>query len=280
MSTWAFLDHPGPIAFAHRGGAHDGPENTMSAFANAVALGYRYIETDVHVTADGVLVAFHDDGLDRVTDSRGKISHLSMAQIREADAGHWFTRDHGETYPYRGKGVQVPTLEELLVRWRHVRINVDPKEDVAIGPLAALLHRLEAIDRVCVGSFSDRRLIRIRGLTRGRVCTSMGRNGVSMAWLSSRVGRMARLDADCLQVPLRWGDFRLVDSRFLAAAHRADLPVHVWTVDDEATINELLDLGVDGIMTDQPQTLRRVLIERGQWHEVSRTNSATAQAGR
>jgi glycerophosphoryl diester phosphodiesterase len=261
----SFLDHPGPIAFAHRGGSEEAPENTMPAFEAAVALGYRYIETDVHMTADGALVAFHDASLDRVTDSRGQIAKLPLAAIREADAGYWFTDDGGTTFPFRGGGVQVPTLEEVLTRWPDVRVNIDPKDDVCVGPLAALLQRLDAHDRVCIGSFSDRRLLRVRGLTQRRVCTSMGRNAVTMAWTLALAGRMARLDADCVQVPTQWRDFNLVTAGFVKAAHRAGLPIHVWTVNDEATMRELLDLGIDGIMTDRPRTLRSVLLDRGQW---------------
>jgi glycerophosphoryl diester phosphodiesterase len=260
-----FLDHEGPIAFAHRGGSEEAPENTIPAFEAAVALGYRYLETDVHMTSDGALVAFHDASLDRVTDSRGHIARLPLARIREADAGYWFTADGGATYPFRGSGVQVPTLEELLTRWPDVRVNIDPKDDVCVGPLAALLERLGAHDRVCIGSFSDRRLLRVRGLTQRRVCTSMGRNAVTMAWTFALAGRMARLDADCVQVPIRWRDFNLVTAGFVKAAHRSGLPVHVWTVNDEAAMNELLDLGVDGIMTDRPRVLRQVLVDRGQW---------------
>ena len=259
----AFLSRPPPIAFAHRGGAEDAPENTLEAFGAAIALGYRYLETDVHVTRDGVLVAFHDDRLDRVTDRRGAIADLGIAEVEAADAGHRFSPDGGRTFPVRGRGIRVPRLEHVLSRWPECRVNIDPKTDACVAPLVELIDRLDAWDRVCVGSFSDRRLRRIRELGRGRVCTSMGPRAVAVARLAAATGWMPRLGADCIQVPLRHGPFPIVTARFVRAAHRAGLPVHVWTIDDEPTMQRLLDLGVDGIMTNRPRLLRAVLARRG-----------------
>ena len=258
----AFLGEP-PIAFAHRGGADEAPENTLEAFGAAVALGYRYLETDVHVTRDGVPVAFHDDRLDRATDRAGAIADLAIAEVEAADAGHRFSADGGRTFPFRGRGVRVPRLEALLSSWPECRVNVDPKADGCVPPLVALLDRLDAWERVCVGSFSDRRLSWIRRLGRGRACTSMGPRAVTVARLTAAAGWMPRQGADCVQVPLRHGRIPIVTRRFVRAAHRARLPVHVWTVDDEPTMQRLLDLGVDGIMTDRPGLLRDVLAGRG-----------------
>ena len=258
-----FLGSPAPIAFAHRGGADEAPENTLPAFEAAIALGYTYIETDVRLTADGVLVAFHDTALDRLTDQTGCIGDLTLREVQSADAGYWFSSDGGRTLPFRGRGVTVPTLEDVLTRWPTVRVNIEPKADVCVDPLFALLQRLDALDRVCVGSFSDRRIARIRALTKGRVCTSMGRNAVALAWVASRLGRMPRLNADCIQVPQSSNRIRVVDAAFVAAAHRARLQVHVWSVNAEAEMTALLELGVDGIMTDRPSLLRDVLQARG-----------------
>ena len=155
----AFLDAPLPIAFAHRGGASEAPENTLPAFEHAVRLGYTHIETDVHATADGVLLAFHDDRLDRVTDLSGVISQMTYAEVAKA-------RVDGRE--------PIPRLEELLATWPDLRINIDAKHDTAVGPLVALLRSNDTFDRVCIGSFSDRRL---RGLRREfgmRLCTSAG----------------------------------------------------------------------------------------------------------
>ena len=216
-----FLAHRGAIAIAHRGGAGEAPENTLEAFESAVKLGYKYLETDVHLTADGVLVAFHDDRLDRVTDRTGAIARLDLAEVQAADAGYTFSADGGKSFPFRGSGVRVPTLEEILGRWSDVRVNIDPKSDACVGAPAALLDRLVAWGRVCVGSFSDRRLRWIRAVACGRGCTLMGPHAVALARLLSSTGVMPRLGADCIQVPIRRGRVRIVTGRFIAATHRA-----------------------------------------------------------
>ena len=249
-SDFAFLDWPGPIPFAHRGGASEVPENTMPAFEHAVGLGYRYVETDVHVTADGVLLAFHDDVLDRVTDRTGVIGELPWSVVSEA----------------RVDGTEpIPVLEDLLGSFPDLRVNIDPKHDASVGPLVDVLDRTGAHDRVCVAAFSDRRLVRVRQLTAGRVCTGTG--PVEVARLRAAGYRVpcGRIAAACAQVPLRWQRMPVVDRRFLDAAHRRSLPVHVWTVDEPAEMERLLDLGVDGIMTDRPAVLKEVLERRGQW---------------
>lgn len=257
-----FLDRPPPIAIAHRGGAGHAPENTLEAFRAAVELGCEYLETDAHLTRDGVLVAFHDSTLDALTDRTGTIAALRVADVEAADAGHAFSPDGGRSHPFRGRGVRVPRLEELLARWPEARVNIDPKADACVGPLVALVERLGAWDRVCFGSFSDRRLRRLRSLSRGRACTSMGPRAVAVARVAAAGGRVPRQGADCVQVPLRAGSLPIATAGFVRAAHRAGLPVHVWTVNDEPTMHRLLDLGVDGIMTDRPRLLREVLAGR------------------
>ncbi len=248
-ARWPFLDHPGPLAFAHRGGAGDWPENTMPAFENAVALGYRYLETDVHTTADGVLVAFHDDHLDRVTDRSGLIGALPWVEVRRARVG----------------GEPIPLLEDLLGTWPEVRVNIDAKHDAAVDPLVAVIERTGAHDRVCVAAFSDARLTRFRRLVGNRVCTATGPREIARVRIAAYGVPTGRTGAACAQVPIRHGRVVLVDRRFLAAAHRRGLPVHVWTIDDPVEMERLLDLGVDGIMTDRPAVLRDVLQRRGQW---------------
>ena len=251
---FAFLDHDGPIAFAHRGGAGAWPENTMPAFQGAVDLGYRYIETDVHLTADGVLVAFHDDRLDRVTDRVGVISELPYEEVAKA-------RVDGRE--------PIPLFEDLLASFPDIRINVDPKNDNTVVPLARILVDRKAIDRVCIGAFSDRRIDRMRYLCGPDLCTSMGPRRVARLMTATqpaarRVSR-PRFAAAAAQVPTRQGRLPLVTPAFIEGAHRAGVEVHVWTIDDPAEMAALLDLGVDGIMTDQPQVLKDVLTERGQW---------------
>ena len=217
----------------------------------------------MHLTRDGVVVAFHDARLDRVTDGAGAIEALDWAAVESADAGYSFSPDRGQSFPYRGRGVRVPRLEELLLRWPHARLNIDPKADAVVEPLVALLDRHDAWDRVCVGSFSDARLRTVRALAGGRVCTSMGPRAVARARASSVAGVVPRLGADCLQVPVRLGRIPIVTPRFVRAAHRSGLPVHVWTVNDEPTMRRLIDMGVDGVMTDRLQVLLDVFESRG-----------------
>lgn len=249
-SAWPVLDQPGPLAFAHRGGAGDWPENTMPAFENAVGLGYRYMETDVHVTADGVLLAFHDDHLDRVTDGHGAIAELDYATVRRALV------DGREP---------IPLFEDLVGTWPEVRFNIDPKHDGCVDALAAAIRRTGSIDRVCVGAFSDRRLARLRGMLGRDLCTSLGPRGVARLRGASWRIPTARPSAGCVQVPPKAGGVPIVDASFITAAHDRGLQVHVWTIDDPIQMRELLDLGVDGIMTDRPAVLRDVLVARGEW---------------
>jgi len=222
----------------------------MAAFEHAVGLGYRYVETDVHTTADGALVAFHDDVLDRVTDRRGAIADLPWDDVRRA----------------RVAGHSIPLLEDVLGAWPDLRINIDPKHDASVEPLAEVLRRTNSYDRVCGGAFSEARLARFRHLTDEKVCTGMGIRAVALLRGASLGLPVRRFAGDCAQVPVRQGPVLLVDGRFVATAHRLGLVVHVWTVDDAADMTRLLDLGVDGIMTDRPAVLKEVLLERGQWH--------------
>jgi glycerophosphoryl diester phosphodiesterase len=240
MARLPFLDWPGPLAFSHQGAHFDGAtgENTMESFEAAVALGYHYLETDTHAT------------LDRLTDRTGAICDLPWAEVRAARV-----RDrHG-----------IPLLEDVLTAWPDVRVNVDPKHDAAVDPLIELIRRTDSIDRVCVGAFSDVRLARVRSALGDRICTSMGPRQVRRLVLASRGLPGWRFSAACVQVPVRHGPVTLVTDRFLAAAHRRDLQVHVWTINDAAEMRRLLDLGVDGIMTDRPDVLKAVLEDRGSW---------------
>ncbi|MDQ6798428.1 MAG: glycerophosphodiester phosphodiesterase [Actinomycetota bacterium] len=248
-ADWPFLDHPGPLAFAHRGGAGAWPENTMAAFEHAVDLGYQYLETDVHVTADGKLVAFHDDVLDRVTDRQGCISDLTWSEVGAA----------------RVDGHAIPLLSDILGAWPQVRVNIDAKHDAAVEPLVEVIRATTAHDRVCVAAFSDRRLARFRQLTDGGVCTAAGPSGIARLRLSTFGSSSRRPAAACAQVPVRFGRVRIVDPSFIRTCHRRGLQVHVWTIDEAAEMERLLDLGVDGIMTDHPAVLREVLAARGQW---------------
>ncbi|OON71403.1 glycerophosphodiester phosphodiesterase [Streptomyces tsukubensis] len=246
-----FLDHPAPLAFAHRGGAAGGLENTVRAFRRAAATGYRYMETDVHTTADGRLVAFHDETLDRVTDGGGRIAELPWSEVSRARVG----------------GVEpVPLFEELLETFPGARWNVDLKTESALAPLLELIRRTDAWDRVCVGSFSESRVVRALRLAGPRLATSLGTRGaLGLRLRGYGLPGAVRRSALSAQVPERHGRIRVVDEAFVRAAHARGLQVHVWTVNDAERMADLLDLGVDGIMTDHIETLREVLAARGRW---------------
>ncbi|WP_217553321.1 glycerophosphodiester phosphodiesterase [Streptomyces sp. GbtcB6] len=246
-----YLDHPGPIAFAHRGGAADGLENTVAQFRRAVELGYRYIETDVHATADGRLVAFHDDTLDRVTDGAGRIGDLPWEDVRHA----------------RVAGREpLPLFEELLEEFPDVRWNVDAKAEPALRPLLDLIEKTDSYDRVCVGSFSEVRVLRAQRLAGPRLATSFGTRGVVGLRLRSwGLPAAVRRSAVAAQVPESQSGVPVVDRRFVRAAHARGLHVHVWTINEPDRMHRLLDLGVDGIMTDHIDTLREVMQKRGVW---------------
>lgn len=252
MVSYPFLDWPGPIPFAHQGAHRDGGpgENTMSAFEAAIDLGYRYVETDVHAMSDGVLLAMHDDTLDRVTDRKGTVENMPWSEVRRA----------------RVQGTEpIPLLEDLLGLWPDVRVNIDPKHDAAVEPLVEVIRRTNAIDRVCIGAFSDRRLARIQALLGPRVCTSAGPRQVARLVAASRGLPSRKFTAACVQVPVRRGPVPLVTDRFVRTAHRFDMPVHVWTINDPDEMARLLELGVDGIMTDAPDVLKQVMEEREVW---------------
>src|SRR5579859_7753182 len=287
MAT-AFLDAPGPLAFAHRGGAAHAPENSWRAFEHAVGLGYRYLETDLQATADGVLVAFHDRTLTRVCGQGGRVCRLSYAELSAARIGG--------TEP-------IPVLEDLLAAWPDVRFNLDVKDVPAIAPLPEVLRRTGAWDRVCLVSFSASRLRATRRALGRPVCMAASPLGAAMVRFGGPRGRrdrsgpgrrgqgpvtkergaepsggsrgfappgqgqppltdwMARTGVRCVQVPASMATPSLI-GRALARG----LQVHAWTVNDRPTMERLLDLGVDGIMTDETVALRDVLTARGQWH--------------
>lgn len=243
-----FLATEGPVGFAHRGGAGPHPENTERAFRHALDLGFRHLETDVHVTADGVLVAFHDDRLDRVTDRAGTLDSLTWSDVSRA-------RVDG-TDP-------ILRLEEMLEAFPDALVNIDPKAWGAVEPLASTLVRMNALERVCVTSFSRRRTRAVKKLTGDRLCTGGAAGAVVELHAGVPMGMLD--DVDVVQVPTRASGLQIVNERLVRRAHRRGIHVHVWTIDDPDEMHRLLDLGVDGIMTDEPAILRSVFLERGIW---------------
>lgn len=260
MNHLPFFTQEHPIATAHRGGAGLWPENTLVAFREAVELGYRFLETDLHTTRDGVLVCLHDHWLDRTTDGRGPVWERDWEEVARLDAAHHFRPEEG--HPWRGRGAGVPRLDEVVRELPETYFTLELKQDGIEGPLAELIGRFDLWDRVLVGSFSDRRLRRFRRLSGGRVATSAGERESTRVWAASRTGLSLPSRADALQLPMYRRRTRVVDARLVAAAHRTGRQVHVWTIDDPETMHELLDLGVDGIITDRPDILRQVLAQQ------------------
>ena len=252
-----FFSHEHPIAMAHRGSRILWPENTMEAFQGAVDLGFRYLETDLHATADGVLVCFHDDNLDRTTDATGAVSHRTLAELQRVDAG--FRHDPLRGFPFRAKGVRVPTLEECVTTFPHAMFTLDLKQAGIEELLVAAINRLGIRDRVIIGSFKDRRIARFRKLAGPGVATSSGPWETRALWASARTGRPLNIRADALQVPPTYGKTTVVDDRFVRAAHAVGKQVHVWTIDEPEEMRRLLDLGVDALITDRPDILPGVM---------------------
>ncbi|TVQ34710.1 MAG: glycerophosphodiester phosphodiesterase [Geminicoccaceae bacterium] len=248
--AFAFLDHPLPLAFAHRGGALEHEENTGAAFAHAVGLGYTHIETDVQATKDGVAVLFHDADLERMTGEKGSVGDglwRELAQVRTLG------------------GAPLLRLDELLEAYPDLHCNLEIKTAAAIEPMADVIRRTGALDRVCVGAFQARWTQRLRRLLGPGLCWSPAHAGVLVTWLRGWRLPLPAPAYPALQIPPAFRGIPLATRRFVRAAHRQGSQVHVWTVDDAAAMASLLDAGVDGLMTDRPTLLREVLERRGQW---------------
>lgn len=250
-----------PVAMAHRGFSSEGLENSMTAFRAAVGLGYRYLETDVHTTSDGVLLLFHDGRLDRVTDGAGKVSERSAAEVSKARIG--------------GRE-PIPTFDELIAEFPGVRLNLDVKDWKSVRSTAAAIERHQVHDRVLVTSFSDLRRRAVLKLLTRPVAASAGVVSIALftllgpvlpgpvfRWLMRRILR----NVQALQVPVRRGFIKVVTPGSIRRAHALGLVLHVWTVNEPAEMRRLLQLGVDGIVTDRADLLREVLAERGEWPE-------------
>lgn len=255
-TLFPYLADPLPRAFAHRGwhlGDLEGMENSLSAFRQAVTEGYRYVETDVHATSDGVVVVHHDAALDRTTDGSGLIGQQTWAQLRTVKIG--------------GRE-PLSRLEDVLEELPQARFNIDVKADQAVEPFVRTVERAGAYDRVAAASFSDARLARIRRLAGPKLVTAMGPRAVAVMWANGflpLISLRALARGAMAQVPVRQGRLKVVDKAFLRQATRVGVEVHTWTVDDPAEMRLLLDLGVHGIVTDRPDLLREVLCERGSW---------------
>lgn len=255
--AYAFFEPPF-IAFAHRGGATYPPnlyrENSLHAFAEAAALGYRYLETDVHATADGVLIAFHDNKLDRVTDGHGTIANLTFEEVSRA-------KIHGID--------DIPRFEDLLTSFPDARFNVDAKSATSVDLLADLIIAHQAQDRVCVNSFGIRRLHRLRKRLGRDVASGASALAIALYRFAPWLTKIMNTSAPVLQIPMEQKilgmRLRIFTPSLVQAAHHVGKLVHIWTIDDPKTMAELIDAGADGIFTDRIDILKDLLEQRGLW---------------
>ncbi len=250
-----YLDSAQPVAIAHRGYSQDGLENSLKAFRSAMDLGYRYLETDVNTTADGVAVVFHDPTLERTTDAHGTIAELPFSDVRAARIG--------------GRE-PIATLDEFVTALPEARLNIDVKDAGSVQPMIRAIEKHGLHDRVCVASFSEKRRRQVlAGLSRP-VASSPGKwlliaYFLLSPWLPAPLIRRLMRSVDVLQVPTDFRGLALVTAATVRRTHRLGLKMHVWTINDSATMHELFDLGVDGIMTDRADLLAQVMHERGYW---------------
>jgi len=268
------------VAFAHQGGAHEGPSSTLYAIGQALANGATAIELDVHATKDRRIVVCHDETVDRTTNSQGEICHFTLDELRAMDNAYWFIPGDAVTpgrpaadYPFRGRAPQdhafgITTLEEVLTAFPDVTLNMDIKRTAPdVEPYEALLadelRRLDAVSRVIVASFSDDAIQAFRAVGPEFATSAATKETADFYFAVAAGERPAPMAAVALQVPASYGDVEIVNEAFVAAAHEAGVAVHVWTINDRDEMVRLLDLGVDGIISDIPTTLVGLLQERG-----------------
>ncbi len=257
-----FEDARGTWVIAHRGGAGLAPENTMVAFQNAVSMGVDMLEMDVHMTKDGHIVVIHDATVDRTTDGVGKVADMTLQEVQALDAGYRFTRDGGITYPYRGKGVRIPTLDDVLAAFPHARMSIEIKPDdlTVTDKVVALVKKHYAESRVLLVSFNNEVVHRVRVIDPD-IVTGASRKEMYLFWGMTKLHlwRLYRPVPDVLQLPQRWKGHQVVTPSVVRAAHRLGMKVQVWTVDDPEDMKTLMGEGVDGIITDRPDLMLKLL---------------------
>lgn len=258
-----FTNNRSPVlVFAHRGGGGLIPENTLEAFVYSAKMGVDVLELDVRSTADGTLVVMHDGDVARTTNGSGRVTDLTLEALTKLDAGYLFTPDNGQTYPFRGKGITVPTLAEIFEALPDTTFNIEPKqqEPPITAPLCSLIRERKMTDKVIVGSFNQTNLDNFRREC-AEVATSAGPSEVSefLALSKTGIGGSYSPRMQALQVPEKIGALQIVTKQFVDAAHERNLKVHVWTINNTEDMKRLIDLGVDGIMTDYPDQLLELL---------------------
>ncbi|HEV8160354.1 MAG: glycerophosphodiester phosphodiesterase [Acidobacteria bacterium] len=254
-----------PLVFAHRGGGGLIPENTLEAFVYSARMGVDVLELDIHSTADGTLVVMHDAAVDRTTDGRGRVNELTLEAVKKLDAGYVFSPDGGQTFPFRNRKITVPTLREIFDALPQMTFNIEPKQHTPsiIKPLCALVRERKMIDKVIVGSFNQTTIDDFRREC-PEVATSASPSEVSrfLALSKAGLGDSYSPPMQALQVPENLGSLQVVSKEFVETAHRRNLKVHVWTINETADMQRLIEMGVDGIMTDYPDRLLKLLGRR------------------
>jgi len=265
----AFLTGTWPAVLAHRGASADAPENTLEAFSLALDMGADILELDVHATSDGVPVVIHDDTIDRTSEGTGRVAALTLAELRQYDFGYAFSRDGGATHPYRGKGVRIPTLEEVLARLPRARVNAEIKQlaPVIERQVWEVVQRTHAEDRVLITATPEAmvRWLAVAG-ERTAVVTDTNEAG---RFVGSVVAKLAvyRPAGDMVQLPLAWKlgstTIPLDTPEIVARAHSLGLRIDYWTIDDDTTMRRLFTLGADAVTTDHPDRAVKVLESLG-----------------
>ena len=262
MPEHAFTETERLLAIAHRGGAGLWPENTLFAFQNAVRIGADALEFDVHATSDGELVVIHDATVDRTTDGSGRVDEMTWGALRELDAGYRWTADDGASFPFRGMGLRVPALEEVLNEFPDTRMIIELKNvsDAARIRFSEVIAQRPFPSRKVIASFQSETVKYIRDNNPG-IATSSTAGEVLGFWVLNSLGLGFAFvpEAETMQVPPRFQDRTLVSNRFVSGAHRHNVDVYVWTINEEAEMKRHVEHGVDGIITDYPDRLLQIL---------------------
>ncbi|HSG32420.1 MAG TPA: glycerophosphodiester phosphodiesterase [Thermodesulfobacteriota bacterium] len=266
MSKHQFFNirkNDGVLVIAHRGGPGLRPENTITAFKNAQQLGADVIELDIHSSKDGEIVIMHDDTIDRTTNGSGNVNNYTLSELKEFDAGYNWTDDDGKTFPFRGKGIRIPTLSEVIseIKDSAIIIEIKQSEPSLIKPLSELIIKHGIQNRAIVASFSNKALLDFRSIM-PKVATSTTKSeAVKFFFLNQfyLAGFYNPSPAVALQVPEHYKGKKVITERFVSTAKKQNLEVHAWTINEPEDMKRLIDLGVEGIVTDYPDRLLKLL---------------------
>lgn len=267
----SFFNHNRPLVIAHQGGELLAPSNTMASFENAANMGADVLETDIHITKDGHLVTIHDPSVDRTTNGKGNVADLTLAELQALDAGYHF-KDLDGSYSFRGKGVYIPTVEEMFQRFDDMKIEIEIKDDnpperieEISSKLWELIGKYQMEEKIIIGSFDQKILQTFEKYAKGRVAITAGRQEVKSFVVFHKffLRNLYVPKVDAFQIPVEDSGFDLTDQRLIDGAHRLGMEIHYWTIDDPKTMEKLIDAGADGILTNRPDLLLKLLEEKG-----------------